>query len=72
MLSSLLKKTLRISVLNIDKIPTKTMTYSPGDESYHLGTITISKGEYANSEKINDVIEWCRDLQTRLEVIENK
>ncbi len=34
------------------------MTQSPGDESYSLGTITISKGEYANSEKINEIIDY--------------
>ena len=41
----------------IDKIPLHLMTESPGDESYRLGTVEISKGEYANSEKINEIIE---------------
>jgi len=44
--------------LNIDKIPIKMMTQSPGDDDYHLGTITITKGEYANAEKINEIIEY--------------
>jgi len=47
----------------VDKIPIKEMTYSPGDESYHLGTLTISKSEYAYLEKSNEVIEWCRKLE---------
>ena len=58
--------------MNVDKIPIETMTYSPGDESYHLGTLEISKGEFANSEKINEIIEWNRDLQERLFKLEQK
>jgi len=58
--------------LNIDKIPIDTMKYSPGDESYHIGTIEISKGEYANSEKINQIIDWLRDHENRIGVEENK
>jgi len=34
------------------------MTQSPGDDDYHLGTITITKGEYANAEKINEIIDY--------------
>ena len=58
--------------MNIDKIPIETMTYSPGNESYHLGTLEISKGEYANSEKINELIDCFRDLQERLFKVEKK
>ena len=58
--------------MNVDKIPIETITYSPGDESYHLGTLEISKGEYANSEKINEIVEWVRDLQERLFKVEKK
>jgi len=47
--------------MNIDKIPIEVMTYSPGDESYHIGTITIDKGTYANSEKINEIIDYLRE-----------
>jgi len=52
--------------LNIDKIPIEQMTYSPGSESYHLGTIEISKGEYANSQKINEIIDMLRDHERRI------
>jgi len=52
--------------LNIDKIPIDTMKYSPGDESYHLGTLEITKGEYANSEKINEIIDMLRDHEKRI------
>ncbi len=58
--------------MNVDKIPTRAMSYSPGDESYHLGTLEISKGEYANSEKINQIIDWLRDHENRIGVEENK
>ena len=56
----------------IDKIPTHKMTESPGDETYTLGTITISKGEYANSEKINQIIDIINTLEERLYKLENK
>ena len=42
------------------------MVYSPGDESYHLGTITITKGEYATAEKVNQIIDWMRDHERRI------
>ena len=58
--------------MNIDKIPIETMVYSPGNESYHIGTLEISKGEYANSEKSNEIIEWVRDLQERVFKLEQK
>ena len=41
----------------IDIIPIKLMTESPVDETYTLGTVTITKGEYGMCEKINQVIE---------------
>lgn len=58
--------------MNIDKIPIKTMIYSPSEETYHLGTITISKGEYANSEKSNEIIDFCRKLEERVSKLEGK
>jgi len=58
--------------MNVDKIPIDAIVYSPGDESYHLGTLEISKGEYANSEKINELIDCFRDLQERLFKVEKK
>jgi len=58
--------------MNIDKIPVKEMTYSPGDESYHLGTIVISKGEYANAEKINELVECFRELQEKVFKLEKR
>jgi hypothetical protein len=36
---------------------------SPGDESYTLGTLTISKAEYANAEKINQIIDYLAELE---------
>ncbi len=41
------------------------MTQSPGDESYSLGTVTISKGEYANAEKINEIIDYLMELENK-------
>ena len=58
--------------MNVDKIPIKEMTYSPGDESYHLGTITISKGEYANAEKINEIVDCFRELQEKVFKLEKR
>ena len=56
----------------MDKIPINMVSQSPGEEIFHLGTLELSKGEYANSEKINDLIEWCRELQDRLIKLEGK
>ena len=56
--------------MNIDKIPIKMMTQTPGDESYHLGTITLSKGGYANAEKINELVEAYIELQERIVKLE--
>lgn len=44
----------------------------PGAEAYTCGSLTLSKAEFANAEKINDLIEWCRELQSQLIKIEGK
>lgn len=41
----------------IDLIPIKLFKEDPTTETYSLGSVTVSKGEYANSEKINQVID---------------
>lgn len=38
---------------------------SPGDEHFTLGTLTISKAEYANAEKINQIIDYLTDLEEK-------
>ncbi len=58
--------------MNIDKIPIETMTYSPGSNSYHLGTVEITKGEYANAEKINEIIDWMQKHDEKHYKVENK
>jgi len=60
--------------MNMDKIPINMFNESgePGAEVYSCGSLTITKTEYANVEKINDLIEWCRELQERLIKIEGK
>ena len=39
------------------------MTEMPGEENFTLGTLTISKGEYANSEKINEIIDYLMEQE---------
>ena len=39
------------------------MSQSPGDENFTLGTLTISKGEYANAEKINEIIDYLMEQE---------
>ncbi len=51
--------------MNIDKIPIDLITMSPGDETYKLGTLEISKAEYANAEKINEIIDYLTDMELR-------
>lgn len=58
--------------MNIDKIPLGLLTQSPGDDEYHLGTITISKGEYANAEKLNEIIDCIISIEERLNKVEGK
>ena len=54
----------------MDKIPLED-TNSKEDKKYLYG-IELTKAEEANAEKINDLIGWCRDLQERLIILENK
>ena len=56
----------------MDKIPIDLIQLSPGNEKYRLGTLKISKADYANSEKINDLIEWLREHEDRLTKLEGK
>ena len=48
------------------------MSHSVENDSYHLGTVEISKGEYANSEKINEIIDMLRDHENRIGTEEMK
>jgi len=58
--------------MKIDKIPIHLMTEGIGDDSYHLGSITITKGEYANSQKLNEIIDFLAELDTRVKYTEKK
>ena len=40
----------------------------PGEETYQLGTLVISKAEYANAEKINQIIDYLRELEEKEEL----
>ena len=51
--------------MNIDKIPIKELKQIPGEESYQLGTLVITKCEYANAEKINEIIDYLTDMELR-------
>lgn len=56
----------------MDKIPIHMLSELPGEETFHCGTITLSKGEYANAEKINQLVDWCRELQEKIILLEGK
>ena len=56
----------------IDKIPIHLLKEDPTTEEYKLGTVTISKGEYANSEKINQIVDFLNEMDSRLFKLENK
>lgn len=56
--------------MNMDKIPLDEIKTKKNGKMTLFG-IDIRKSEYANSEKINQLIEWNRELQTRLENIEH-
>ena len=36
-----------------------------GEETYTLGTLTLTKAEYANAEKINEIIDYLNDMELR-------
>ena len=59
-------------MIKIDKIPIHIMQEDPVTEEYKLGTVTITKGEMANSQKINEIIDTLKELEARLTVQENK
>ena len=61
----------------MDKIPLEKLTEGENGDFAYLNKngqpiMIISKTEYANGEKINQLIDWCRNLQTRLENLELK
>ena len=56
--------------MGIDKIPIELIKEDPVTETYTLGTVEISKGEYANSEKINQIIDELRELQEKIQKLE--
>jgi len=55
----------------MDTIPLSEVKELP-DGTRKLYDISITECEYANAEKINDLIEWCRELQERLFKLEGK
>ena len=55
----------------MDKIPLDEIVRK-GPKSSYLYGIKISKCEEANGEKINQLIDWCRELSDRLNKIEGK
>ena len=38
---------------------------SPADDTYKCGTLVISKAEYANAEKINQIIDYLIDVENK-------
>ena len=52
--------------MGIDLIPVKEFSEDPTTQTYKLGTVTITKGEMANSQKINEIILELRDLQQQV------
>ncbi len=51
--------------MNIDKIPIHMLNENTGEETYTLGTLTLTKAEYANAEKINEIIDYLNDMELR-------
>ena len=41
------------------------LSESAGEETYTLGTLTLTKAEYANAEKINEIIDYLNDMELR-------
>jgi len=61
----------------MDKIPLEKLTEGEDGSFAYLDKnqnpiLTISKDEYANAEKINQLIDWSRELSDRLAKVEGK
>ena len=54
----------------MDKIPLEEAKSEGGQ--LRLYGIALTKAEEANAEKINDLIEWCRELQEKVFKLESK
>jgi len=56
--------------MNMDKIPLNEIKeeFNPatGKQVLTLFGIRITDSEFANAEKINDLIDWCRELQEKV------
>lgn len=55
----------------MDKIPLEEIKTGKNGMSILYG-VELSKCEEANAEKINDLIEWCRELDERVFKLEGK
>jgi len=55
----------------MDKIPLEEIKKGKNGEPVLYGVV-LSKCEEANAEKINDLIDWCRQLDERLFKLEGK
>lgn len=58
--------------MDIDKIPIKLVKEDPVTETYHLGTLQLTKAEYANAEKINQIIDQLLQLSKRITLLEHR
>ena len=55
----------------MDKIPLDKIEVNDDGQPVLYGVI-LSKCEEANAEKINDLIDWCRELQEKIFKLEGK
>ena len=58
--------------MDIDRIPLEKFNEDPVTETYSLGTLTLSKGEAATSEKINQILDFLIQIEDRLNKVEGK
>jgi len=60
----------------MDKIPLsevkEQLNPASGQMVKTLFGLRISDCEYANAEKVNDLIDWCRELQEKVFKLEGK
>ena len=56
----------------IDKIPICLFKEDPITDTYKLSDMVITKAEYANAEKINEILDLIKNMYEDIEVIKMK
>lgn len=51
-------------MIAIDKIPLDDFKEDILDNTFHLGTVVLTKSEYGLAEKLNQIIDYLNELES--------